>query len=539
MKDFKVLKFIDIFRVFFEKLGIDYKVMRRILQIKLIMDSRRVSTIMNSSKKNVDKNQFGMTLFVYALFGLALLPFVLMGNNYIFQMSFVFGILIFLLMTSLISDFSSVLLDIRDKNIIFSKPVQSKTLSMAKFLHIFIYMSSITIALTAFALIAAFIRHGVLFFIIFVAEIILVDLFILVLTALLYLLILRFFDGEKLKDIINYVQIILSITIAIGYQLLGRLFNFADYKIIFTPKWWQFIIFPIWFGAPFELILKGNHTIFVLIFSVLALVVPIAAIALYIKLFPAFEHNLQKLENNYMKTKIANVEFVNKISKLICHSSLEKTFFRFSFDMMKNERSFKLKVYPSLGFSIIFPFIFLINEIKERGLSGIAGGRWYLTIYLCALMLPTVIMMMKYSEKYKGAWIYKTVPIKDISDIFRGTFKAFIVKLIVPVFVSESIIFAAIFGIRIVPDLILVFLNMMLYMIICFKTFSKALPFSEAAVAAQQGEGLAIIPIMLILGALALVHYFAVTINYGIIIYIVIAFIVNIFAWKNAFNIKV
>jgi hypothetical protein len=80
---------------------------------------------------------------------------------------------------------------------------------------------------------------------------------------------------------------------------------------------------------------------------------------------------------------------------------------------------------------------------------------------------------------------------------------------------------------------------MMLYMIICFRTFSKALPFSEAVVAAQQGEGLVIIPIMLILGALALVHYFVLTINYGIIIYIVIAFIVNIFAWKNAFNIKV
>jgi hypothetical protein len=63
-------------------------------------------------------------------------------------------------------------------------------------------------------------------------------------------------------------------------------------------------------------------------------------------------------------------------------------------------------------------------------------------------MLPTVIMMMKYSEKYKGAWIYKTAPVKDIPDIFRGTLKAFIVKLIVPVFVSESIIFAAIFGVR-------------------------------------------------------------------------------------------
>lgn len=40
----------------------------------------------------------------------------------------------------------------------------------------------------------------------------------IVITALIYLFILRFFNGEKVKDIINFVQIALTIVMTIGYQ---------------------------------------------------------------------------------------------------------------------------------------------------------------------------------------------------------------------------------------------------------------------------------------------------------------------------------
>ena len=172
--------------------------MRKILQIKFIMDSRRVPTIVsNSSKKekendSKDENNFNKSLLIYGFIGIIIVPIVWMGENFIFQMSFVFGILMFMIMTSLISDFSSVLLDIRDKNIIFSKPVNSKTLSMAKIIHVLTYMFFITVSLSGAGLVAALVRHGILFFLIFLLEIILMDLFIVVLTALLYLIILKF-----------------------------------------------------------------------------------------------------------------------------------------------------------------------------------------------------------------------------------------------------------------------------------------------------------------------------------------------------------
>lgn len=541
MKDFKVLKLLDKFRGIFIKLGIDYDVMRKILQVKLIMDGRRVPTVIGNSNKrkdDEDKNKFLGSLWIYILMGLIAIPFVAVKQNYIFQMSFVFGIMIFMVMTSLISDFSSVLLDIRDINIIGSKPVSSKTLNTAKLIHILIYMSMITLATSAPALITAVVRQGALFLLIFIIEIILMDLFIVVLTALLYLLILRFFDGEKLKDIINYVQIILSIALAVGYQLIGRLFEFTHISTEFIPKWWQYFIIPVWFGAPFEVLIKGSYNMNYIVFSLLALIIPLISILIYAKLMPAFEKNLQKLGNNSSKGSRDHKGFNRMLSNILCRNKQERTFFIFTLDILKNEREFKLKVYPSLGFALVFPFIFLFNSIKGESFASIASSKLYLNIYFCAMLLPTVVMMMKYSGKYKAAWVYRALPIKEIASIFKGTIKAYIVRLFIPIYLLDCIVFMAIFGVRILPDLIIVFLNIILFTIICFRFMKKALPFSVAYGSDNQGEGTIMIPLMIILGVLAFVHYECTKVNYAIYIYMAALLFLVIILWKKSFNIS-
>src|SRR5690625_5431727 len=70
---------------------------------------------------------------------------------------------------------------------------------------------------------------GISFFIIFIGAIFLLVLFILALTALIYIFVLQFFSGEQLKDIINYIQIILSIGIVIGYQIVIRAFRSEEH----------------------------------------------------------------------------------------------------------------------------------------------------------------------------------------------------------------------------------------------------------------------------------------------------------------------
>lgn len=534
MKRFNVLKVLDRFSGLFEKAGVDYRVMRKILELKFLMDSRRapsVTGVQNKDALGKSGNKFLKSLWIYALMGIILIPMVLLGTNYLFQMSAAMGIIMFMVMTSLISDFSSVLLDLRDRTIILTRPVEGRTLTAAKTLHVLGYMMMITGALTGPSVMAGFIRHGVGFGLLYLWMIFWMDLLIVVLTALMYLLILRFYDGEKLRDIVNYVQIALSMGMAIGYQFVGRMFDIINLEIVFKPAWWQFFLPPAWFGAVFEVILSGKREPAYLIMAAMAITVPVLAIVLYARNMAVFEQSLQKLELRGTKGKVGS-ELRHKISGWICRDPREDVFFRFAMNMMRNERDFKLRVYPSLGFSLIFPFIFMLNLLRAGDWQTVLDSRAYLFIYFSALMLPTAIMMMKYSAGYKGAWIYNATPITEKVTIYKGTLKAFLIRLLAPVFLFECLIFVVIFGLDILPDMALAFSNAMLYALICFMLFKKRLPFSEPFEAAQNADSKSVIPMMLILGGIGGIHYLVGTRPLGIAMLLFVSLAANVFLWR-------
>ncbi|RLQ93847.1 hypothetical protein [Falsibacillus albus] len=541
MKDFQTLKILDLFKHLFLKLGIDYPSLRKILQVKLTLDGRRVPTVFNQYKKKTSEkldtgNSFIKSLWIYALMGLFLVPFILMKNNEFFQMTIAFSVIIFIIMTSMISDFSSVLLDIRDKNILHTKPIDKATLSAARSIHICIYLFFLTAAVTGIPLIIALFNQGLEFFLLFLADILLADTLIVVLTALVYFMILKFFDGEKLKDIINYVQIALSIVVIAGYQLAARSFELVDLHFEMTVKWWQMFIPSIWFGSTFDLLLNHHYDSRIVIFSLLSIIIPASAIMGYIKLIPSFERNLQKLAYSAGARKASGNWLQDKLALISCRNREERSFFRFAGIMFKNERDFKLKVYPSLGFSFILPFILIFNQSRMNSLDHISSGKMYLTLYFSVLMLPTIVLMMRYSGKAKGAWIFKSFPIQDIQLLFKGTLKAAMVKLFLPIYLPLSIIYIYIFGIRIFPDLLVILISACLFIVICFKVLKSPVPFSEPFEAVQQNESWMIIPLLLVLGVFAGIHMISIRIPFGVYGYSVFLLIANWLTWKNTFK---
>jgi len=536
---FKSLAVLDRIRPLFEKMGIDYDIMRNILYIKLLMDGRRVPTVFNSGKNQPDsmnKNQFIRSLWMYLLMGVILIPFIVMKSNYLFQMGIVFGIVMFLVITSLISDFSSVLLDIRDRNIIGVRPVDRRTLSMAKTLHILIYMIYLTGALCGPALIISIVVQGPVFFLLFFISLIFIDIISIIFTTFIYFLILKYFDGEKLKDIINYIQIVLAMVVMVSYQLIGRMFSVIDIRIEFVPSWWQYFVIPIWFAAPFQILQKTEINFYLVTYTAMAAVIPLISIYIYIKKIPMFEKYLLKMGNNSTIRKERKKLSEGVLLRLFCRSREERIFFRFAKDMMKNERQFKLKVYPSLGFSLIIPFVFIIQRAVDSGFYELAKGRTYLFIYFCGMMLPTLVMIMGCSENYKAAWIYKVLPIKNFKQVFHGIMKAFMVRLFVPLYVLEAIIFILIYGMRIIPDIIVVFVASIVYSILCFIFMEKSLPFSKQFDSTQQSDFGVSMLLFLVLGIMGGVHFAITYIRFGVWIYLAVLLIIFIILWENAFH---
>jgi ABC-2 type transport system permease protein len=132
----------------------------------------------------------------------------------------------------------------------------------------------------------------------------------------------------------------------------------------------------------------------------------------------------------------------------------------------------------------------------------------FLTVYFSLIIIPTILVLLKFSGKYKGAWIYRVAPIKQLKPMFSGTIKAFIFNLYLPVYMFLSVIFLALFGLRILPDLVVVFLNACTFAVICFMILKKSIPFSESFDEYNQNSNIAIfIGLMLFVALFAGLHY--------------------------------
>lgn len=538
MKKDKSLIIVDRLRGLYEKLGVDYEMMRLILETKLIMDKRRAPTITMNNKDNEEKeNKFGMALGLYALMGAFMSFIIVFKYNIMLQMTLYFGFFMFLMGSSFIADFSYVLLDVRDKNLLGITGVSTKTINAAKITNILIYMTKLSLAYGGFGIVVS-LRYGVVFTLIFILEIILINLFMVLITAFVYYLVLKFFNGEKLKDIINGVQIFLTIGIMVMYQMVGRIFDVLEVGGNFSvTKWWQCLVPSLWFAAPLEIIESGRVNSTLITFTVLAILSPLVSVFIYFKIAKRFEDYIQKLNNNTYKGK-DKIPFSFRVGNIICRSNTEKSFFNFTVNIIKSERNFKLRTYPNLAMALIIPFIFLANTFDKYGSftewkAGMAHSNSFFTLYIGIFVLAPVILMIKYSDQFKAAWIYKAVPIDDMASIFKGAYKGVFYKMVLPVYILLSFIFLWIFTLRILPQIIAIFLVIVILSLIALKAMDKHLPFSVSFKDGGKMDDLGVtILISILSGILGGIHYFINKMPYGVYIFIALELILIWILWK-------
>lgn len=343
-------------------------------------------------------------------------------------------------------------------------------------------------------------------------------------------------------------KVMLSVAVLISYQLMARIFDISEITVFFAPAWWHYLMPAAWFAAPFSLFLEHDVSAYYIVLSIAALAVPVISLILYVRLVaPRFEKNLQKLnDNSIRKGHLVSLRnrFQRKLAGLLCRTEQERLFYQFTQNVAGKERKLKLSLYPSLAFAVVMPFILMFGtftrgKTPEEVLKNISEGRSYMGLYITVIMLSSVILQLSRSENYKGAWIYKVLPIETPVPVFRGAVKSFLARFIIPVFLLPSVIFILIMGAGVIPDVILVFFNMMSMLMFIFKVSKKELPFCRNFQYTQDGNTMgAVFLSFFITGLFAGVHFLlSLAPPYGVIANIVVSALLSIFLWKGSFRI--
>jgi ABC-2 type transport system permease protein len=201
MTDF-ILNIMDQFKWLFRLLKVDYKKFRIILWTKLTDDNRQEKSIVQRKSKKEMSNSLGMVAFVYAFIGV-MIGLMLLGIQDLFvAMVLVFAIIMVMTAVALISDFTSVLLDTTDNAILLPRPVDSRTLVVARLAHIVIYIMMITLSLSAASILIGTFKFGPVYTIVFFISLMFSVLFVVFVANVFYLLLMKISGGEHFRDII-------------------------------------------------------------------------------------------------------------------------------------------------------------------------------------------------------------------------------------------------------------------------------------------------------------------------------------------------
>ncbi|MCB9306277.1 MAG: hypothetical protein H6565_06745 [Lewinellaceae bacterium] len=506
----------------YRRMGVDLAQLRSILRTKLVMDDRRPNTIQASrqqrGKEEISNATLG-TMLMSGLMGVAFMLTLVISSDYVTKLTLFFGVFIVMLCMSLVSDFTSVLIDIRDTNIILPKPVNDSTFVISRLLHIFIHICKIVLPMilptVLYISFASGLFGGILVFVLAMFA----TLFAIFLINAIYILILRVTTPDRFKNVISYFQIVFAIAIYASYQVLPRTFDrIGDAGLNFADHNWLILTPPFWFACAFDTIITLQGSTAHWLAATLAFVVPVISIFIVIKyLAPAFNQKLAMISGSdgpaapTTKTtaETGRQSAIDALARLVTGNSIERVGFAFTWKMMARSRDFKLRVYPSAGYFIVIIVVMIFR--MDAVVRGNGSVRFFpmIILYLSSIIMIAALSQLSFSDKFKAVWMYYITPVTKPGLIISGALKAVLFQFFSIIVLFTLVSFIWMSGIGILPNLLLGISNLL----VIFYGFAlinfKNLPFSRPMNTSQQGgQFIRGMTILFVSGFLCVIHYF-------------------------------
>jgi len=524
-----MLRMVSALMPLLERTGVDTYQLYQILRIKLMMDDRRPSVMFTGRRKAPASGKTTtpwvtalVTVFIGSLVGLVLIAFKgpLIAQTVYFAMFMVF------MSMTLITDFTSVLLDVRDQYILLPRPVDDRTLAISRILHISVYVFRLALLQGLGGIIIIGFVDGIPAVPLFIVQLILATFFSILLVNVVYLILMHSVSPQKFKDIISYFQILFSVVIFGCYYLLPRMIDFTSLvQVDLTQKIWSYFLPPVWIASLNEVLIHPSRaSLLTSLLAILGITVPLAGLWLVAKvLAPGFNKRLAIAATSDGNTstqtattpagnKKAGSSIVNKLANWLAPDPVENAGFSITWKLAARIREFKIKVYPALAYVPIYFLYFGLNGkgSMDARLDKIQSGSSYIfLVYLSTFVLSAILQHISYSEKFKPAWVYYALPITQPGKILSGMYKAVVTLYYLPYCLIIGLVSVAIWGPKVINDIILASVIGMIYGLLMALFMVKGLPFSKPVLLKQSGGR--VITSLLITGLIGVIgfgHYF-------------------------------
>ncbi|MBI1747633.1 MAG: hypothetical protein HYR55_13755 [Acidobacteria bacterium] len=429
-------------------MGIDYHQYRHLLIASIRMDFRSNNWQPGHGRPSAIPPLL-INLSAYSLFSLLIL-FVMIAN---FRLGILLSILFTMVSLSLVImiEFGATIINPYDFQIIGARPVSSRTYFAVKLSNLMFFVSLYTLALNILpALAGAFSPGSAVYYpAIHMAATLLAAFFTAGSLAMVYGVMLKLFNPERFKDIITYCQIVLSIIIFSGYQLIPRwLSDIRDMEAF--SSFWLMLAPPIWFFRIVDLGL-GKYSVG----NVAGTLIGLTATTLVCTgLLSSLSLNYAEHIARLMVTRREKppkertgwaMRLKARLQQRLLPNPQERAIFGLIVQMFRRSRFIKQQFYPNIGMNLA---IFAVNLFGNTGADPYAPGAGRFSFALFVPMITFMILtnavfsLIPYSDEYSGRWIFDVAPLVNKRQIVTSVKKAILVFFFPATFLLNFLLFA-------------------------------------------------------------------------------------------------
>ena len=513
-------------------LRIDEVQFRALLRIHLLLDFRS-SRIGGSSSR---KQSFVLNLIFYVIIGL----FVGLSGLRLFDL---FGFAFLTLTVSMvltamaiIIEFNEIIINPEDAEILGHRPIDTRTYFWVKMANLLFYVTSFGLAinLSPAFIGLAFPEASGLFPLLYLIVSWLANVATAFGMILLYSVLVRWLNYERLKDILAYVQVVFTFIVFVGYQFLMRLIP-EMHKTQLNGVWYFFVP-SAWYAE--ALILPFDSQMLRLWFLAALALISFVGLAYFASrnLSLGYAELIYKLSQSARIRETGREEASKSfrgfsLRRWLLRNPVERVGYELVSRYIRRNRNMRMRVFPAFAMPLAVMGMFILDgELTDPFIAPNTATlmSMFFLIYIAVIFNQIITT----SDHWQASWIFRAAPVPDYSRLYWGGLKVLLVKYMLPYFVLIWGVLSSQMSVR--HAFYLAVLNYAIYLAYSagLAVFVKDLPLSKKFERGRTNLGFLVtfvlFPLLLIIGGVEyLICRFPAFLIPGVVTFLLLAWILS------------
>jgi hypothetical protein len=347
-------------------------------------------------------------------------------------------------------DFNTAILNPQDLDIIGPRPVDSRTYLAARLLNFFFYIGVVGFSMNVLPAAIGGWTFGPAYGATFLLSGIGGAFFAASVIVAVYSILIRWLNLERAKDLFLYVHVLLTLSLIVVYQLIGRS-DALTFDLRTAEAHWELVFPPAWFAALACLVsrepsdaqwaLSGAAIAFTAFF----LAAPIRMMSL------RYAEYLGSLSFSRRSNRVEKIRARAPLWKPLL-PGIQFPFFELLRIQMSRDRSLKMRALPMF----IIPLFFLVFGSMEGRLQNpfvmadrLSIDRAIYTIFIPYFVLlagVNMLFVLQTSDQHKASWIFHSAPIARPDQVAAGMVKFVLYGLAMPLMIVFAAVSAYLWG---------------------------------------------------------------------------------------------